>query len=104
MAKLMVLYKTPKDPAAFDAYYFNTHVPIAKTLPGLKSYEVNTSPIVGPAGPSDTHLIAILTFEDMAAVGAAFASPEGAAASADVANFAPDPASVSMMMFEDKVV
>ena len=104
MAKLMVLYKTPKDPAAFDAYYFGTHVPLAKTLPGLRSYEVNVGPIATPAGASDTHLVATLTFDDMAAVGAAFASPEGLAAAADVANFAPDPTSVSMMMFDDKRV
>jgi hypothetical protein len=26
-----VLYKTPKDAGAFDAYYFNTHVPIARS-------------------------------------------------------------------------
>ena len=36
MAKLIVLYKRPKDPKAFDAYYFSTHVPIAKKIPGLR--------------------------------------------------------------------
>jgi hypothetical protein len=30
MARLAVLYKTPKDTAEFDRYYFETHVPIAK--------------------------------------------------------------------------
>ncbi len=104
MAKLMVLYKTPKDPAAFDAYYYGTHVPLAKTLPGLRAYEVNAGPIATPAGPSGTHLIATLTFDDMAAVGAAFASPEGVATAADVRNFAPNESDVTMMMFDDKRV
>ena len=27
MAKLVVLYKTPKDAAAFDNYYSSTHIP-----------------------------------------------------------------------------
>ena len=28
MAKLLALYKTPADPAAFDRYYFSKHVPL----------------------------------------------------------------------------
>ena len=34
MASLVVLYKTPKDAAAFDKYYAETHIPIAKKIPG----------------------------------------------------------------------
>ena len=30
MAKIMALYKNPADTAAFDSYYFSTHVPLAK--------------------------------------------------------------------------
>ena len=30
MAQLLALYHQPADPAAFDRYYFETHVPIAK--------------------------------------------------------------------------
>ena len=41
MAKLVVIYKTPKDKAAFDKYYFETHVPLAKKIPGLRRYEVS---------------------------------------------------------------
>ena len=40
MAQLVVLYKTPKSADAFDRYYFATHVPLAKKLPGLKKYDV----------------------------------------------------------------
>ena len=39
MAQLVVLYKTPKSADAFDNYYFATHVPLAKKLPGLKKCE-----------------------------------------------------------------
>jgi|SRR5579862_1984662 len=88
MARLVVMYKTPKDPAAFDRHYFEKHVPIAKKIPGLKKYEVNKGPVATPAGPSGIHLIAILHFDDMAAVERAFASPEGQAATGDLANFA----------------
>ena len=102
MAKLIVLYKTPADAAAFDAYYFGTHVPLAKTIPGLRSYEVNAGPIGTPQGPSTLHLIATLTFDSMEAIGAAFASPPGKAAAADLANFAQ--AGVEMQMYDTRMV
>jgi uncharacterized protein (TIGR02118 family) len=88
MARLVVMYKTPKDTAAFDKYYFGKHVPLANTIPGLKKYEVNKGPVATPAGPSGIHLIAILHFDDMAAIEKAFASPEGQSAAADLPNFA----------------
>lgn len=88
MAKLIVMYRTPADPAAFDAYYFGKHVAVARKLPGLRSYEVSRGGIGTPAGPSGFHLVAILTFDSMADIEAAMASPEGQAAAADVARFA----------------
>lgn len=88
MADLVVLYKTPTDPAAFDKYYYGTHIPLAKKLPGLRKYTVTKGPVATPAGPSPLYLIAILSFDSMAAIGAAFASPEGKAAAADVPKFA----------------
>ena len=36
MAKVFALYKTPADPAAFDRYYRDVHLPIAKKIPGLR--------------------------------------------------------------------
>ncbi len=88
MASLLVLYKTPTDAKAFDAYYFGKHIPLAKTLPGLRKYTVSKGPVMTPAGPAAIHLIATLDFDDMAAIQAAFASPQGQAAAADLQNFA----------------
>jgi uncharacterized protein (TIGR02118 family) len=88
MAELVVMYKTPKDPAAFDKHYFEKHVPIAKKIPGLRKYQVSQGAVATPAGPSAFHLIATLTFDNLAAIQAAFASPEGKAAAADVPTFA----------------
>ncbi|MFJ1260054.1 EthD family reductase [Cupriavidus sp. CuC1] len=45
MAKLVVLYKKPADTAAFDSYYFSTHVPITKKITGLRRYEVSSGPV-----------------------------------------------------------
>jgi uncharacterized protein (TIGR02118 family) len=82
-ASVLALYKKPADPGAFDEYYKNHHAPLAKTLPGLVSYTV------GRGGENDPyHLVAILTFESQAALGAAMGSPQGAATVADLQNFA----------------
>jgi len=99
MARLVVMYKTPTDPAAFDAYYFDRHVPIAKKIPGVTKYEVSRGSVMTPGGPSGFHLIAILHFDDLDAVQKAFATPEGQAAAADVQTFATG--GVEMIMFED---
>ena len=48
MARLIALYKTPKDPAAFDRYYFATHAPLAKKIPGLRKYEVSQGGVQVP--------------------------------------------------------
>ena len=98
MARLVVMYKTPKDPAAFDQYYFKTHIPIAMKIAGIRKYEVSRGPVVTPAGPSGLHLIATLHFDDLAAIQRAFASPEGQAAAADVQKFATG--GVDMYLFE----
>jgi uncharacterized protein (TIGR02118 family) len=88
MAQVIVTYKTPKDPAAFDKYYAETHIPLAKKMPGLRKYQISQGPVGSPGGASGIHLVAILSFDNMAAVGAAFGSPEGKAAAGDVAKFA----------------
>ena len=104
MARVLAIYKTPKDAGAFDKYYFETHVPIAKKLPGLRKFEVSQGCVVAPAGDPGIHRIAILHFDDMAAIQAAFSSPEGHSTAADVAVFAPEPGAVQILMFETRMV
>ena len=87
MAHLLVLYNTPADPAAFDRYYRETHIPIAKKVPGLRSYRISNGPVQALSGNAP-YLVAILEFDSVAGINAAFASPEGQAAAADVPNFA----------------
>jgi uncharacterized protein (TIGR02118 family) len=102
MARLMVMYKTPKDAVAFDEHYFETHIAIAKKIPGLRKYEISKGPVVTPAGPSGFHLIATLHFDDVAAIQKAFASPEGQAAVADVQTFTTD--RPNMLIFDSHEV
>jgi uncharacterized protein (TIGR02118 family) len=102
MARLVVIYKTPKDAAAFDKHYFGTHVPIAKKIPGLRKYEVSQGPVAAPDGSSGFHLVATLHFDNMTAIQNAFASAEGQAAAADVQTFTTD--RPYMLLFDSREV
>ena len=88
MAKLLVLYKTPTDAAAFDKYYADTHIPLAREIPGLRHYEISRGPVASPAGTSGVHLVATLTFDSLAALQDGLGSPDGQAAAGDLPNFA----------------
>ncbi len=102
MAKLLALYKHPQDPAHFDKHYHGTHVPLAKLIGGLRKYEVSAGPVATPQGASQYYLVAELTFDSMAAIGHALASPEGQAVGADLAKFASG--GVDLLVFETNEV
>ncbi|MFN7998618.1 MAG: EthD family reductase [Bryobacteraceae bacterium] len=101
MAQVLVLYNAPADPAAFDRYYRETHIPLAHKIPGLRSYTVSSSPVQALAG-SAPYLVAILTFDSMADIHAALVSPEGQATAADLQNFASGGA--TLLMYDHKAV
>jgi uncharacterized protein (TIGR02118 family) len=100
MARLLVMYKTPRDAAAFDRHYAEKHIPLAKKIPGVRKYEVSKGAVATPAGPAGYHLVAILQFDDIAAIQQAFASAEGQAAVADVQTFATG--GVDIFMFDSR--
>jgi uncharacterized protein (TIGR02118 family) len=104
MALMIVIYRRPPDPEAFDKHYFDVHVPLARKLPGLRKYEVSTGPIASLAGAQDCHQVAILHFDDLAAIRAAFASEIGQVCAADRKVFAPNDADVQMFLFETQDV
>jgi uncharacterized protein (TIGR02118 family) len=87
MAKLIVIYRIPRDPAEFDRYYAQVHTPLAKKIPGLRRLEV-TRLTGAPSGASDLYLIAELYFDNAAAREAALASNEAKATEADLSKFA----------------
>jgi uncharacterized protein (TIGR02118 family) len=101
MAQLLVLYNTPANLAVFDGYYHQTHIPLAKKIPGLRSYLISNGPVQALAG-SAPYLAAILNFDSMADLSAALASPEGQAAAADLSNFASGGA--TLLIYQSKAV
>jgi uncharacterized protein (TIGR02118 family) len=100
MAQLLVLYNQPADPAEFDRYYFETHIPLAKKVPGLRSYIVSAGKPAMMVGSVSPHLVAELEFDSMDALQAGMASPEGQAAAADAAKFAQ--AGVTLLVFDTR--
>ena len=104
MARMVVIYKAPKDVDAFNRHYFETHVPLAKKLPGLRKYEVSSGAIVPASKISEAFMIATLHFDDLAAIKSAFASDCGQACAADRRKFAPDDSSFQMYLYDDKEV
>jgi uncharacterized protein (TIGR02118 family) len=101
-AHVLVLYNEPKDPHAFEAYYFGTHIPLAKRLPGLRNYTVNRGQLAAAQGKPPYFLVAVLEFDSMGAVQEAFASAEGVATAQDVPNFASG--GVTILMYEVQAV
>ncbi len=88
MIRLLVLYGHPKDPAAFDRYYGQIHIPLAKRMQGLKKWTIGKVQGTPDGQPSEYYYIADLYADSREAIEAILATPEGQAAVADVPNYA----------------
>ncbi|MGC2192397.1 MAG: EthD family reductase [Candidatus Dormiibacterota bacterium] len=97
-ARIIVLWGTPQDAAEFDRHYRQVQIPLAKKLPGLRSYTLSRN-AASVRGGDPYYLIAELDFDDMSCLQKAFQSPEGQATAADVADLAAS-VRVHSMVFE----
>ena len=104
MARMVVIYRTPKNVEAFDRHYFEIRVPLAKKLPGLRKYEVSDGRSERRWEPPMFIGSERCIFDDLAAIEKAFASAEGQAAGADCRLFAPDDSGVQMFLFDNREV
>jgi len=88
MIRLLVLYGHPEDPTAFDKYYQEIHVPLAKKMEGLKKWTIGKVAGTPDGKPSDYYYIADLYADSREQLEEILASPEGQAAVEDVPKFA----------------
>lgn len=88
MFRVSVCYGQPTDSAAFDAYYEQTHTPLARKIPGLAGFTTGKCRSLMPGQDAPYYMVASLLFNSADDLKGALTSPEMAAASADVANFA----------------
>lgn len=89
MIKMMAIYKKPVNKDEFDSYYFNTHLPLASKMPGLRRVEIDK--IYGtPFGETNYYMIANMYFDSKEDLNSALSSPEGRACGKDLKNFTTD--------------
>ena len=98
MVRLIALFNTPDDPAAFDAHYRDVHTPIVHRYPGLRELRLSRT---SPPGPMEMpfYLMAEMVFDDRGALDAALASDAGRESARDLRNFAG--AGVQIFVAED---
>ena len=101
MNRLTVLYGHPRDPAEFDRYYNEVHIPIAKRMKGLKGWTIGKCESATPGEQPPYYMIVGLYAATRADLEAILASPEGQATIADVPNFATGGVT---FMFDNEVV
>jgi uncharacterized protein (TIGR02118 family) len=88
MVKMSVLYGQPKDPAAFEKYYAETHMPLVSKMQGVSKIEL--SKVVGtPDGREAAfYRMADLYFNNDHDMKRVLDTSEAKATVADLANFA----------------
>jgi uncharacterized protein (TIGR02118 family) len=101
MHRLTVLYGHPKDPAEFDRYYRDVHIPIAKRMKGLQGWTIGKCESTTPGEPPPYYMIVGLYAATRADLEAILGSPEGQATIADVPNFA---SGGVIFLYDDEVV
>ncbi len=99
MIRFLVLYPQPTDAPAFERHYHEIHLPLAKQLPGLRSYTTSRDPSTIRGGER-YYLIAELEWGDMAALQADFRSQLGQELSRDVDKLAELCPGIQSMVYE----
>jgi uncharacterized protein (TIGR02118 family) len=98
--KVTALYNAPKDPAAFEKYYAETHMPLVYAVKGIARVEL-AKPLPGPDGKAPAYYrITELWFDNMQAMQSVTGQPEWKKVREDVANFATGGATVLVSEIE----
>jgi uncharacterized protein (TIGR02118 family) len=96
--RLIALYATPEDPAAFDAHYREVHAPIVNRYPGMLDMRLTRADGVAGREPA-YYLMAEMFFDSRADLDAALTSDAGVESGKDLRNFAA--AGVTLLVVED---
>ena len=86
MFKLIAIYAKPVDPETFTKHLTSVHLPMVSKFPGLRALHYDLP--LNPETDDEGFAVVECDFENEADLRAALSSPEGAAASADVPNYA----------------
>jgi uncharacterized protein (TIGR02118 family) len=86
--KVVVLYGQPTDPAAFEAHYANTHLPLVDRMPRIQRFEAGRVVGTPEGGDPPFYRIAELWFDSPEDLQSAMGCEEGQATAGDIPNFA----------------
>lgn len=101
-ANVLALFNQPAEPSAFEQHYADTHIPLAKKIPGLRSLEISAGGVHALDGSQPFYRIAVLKFDSMQALQDGLSSPEGQDAANDLPNFASG--GVTLVVFDTETV
>jgi uncharacterized protein (TIGR02118 family) len=87
MHRSLVLYLPPEDPQAFREYYESTHIPLFKSVPGLRAFRYSFN-VSAPEGKSPYVAVSEAEWDDAQAYGEALSTPEGRKSLADIRKYA----------------
>ncbi|WP_194893099.1 EthD family reductase [Catenulispora pinisilvae] len=96
LVRFLFLWEQPTDPEAFEKHYREVHIPLARKLPGLRSYAITDDP--QPVRGEPYYRIAELRWDSMDELRTAFASPAGQACAEDATGMAENAAARSMIL------
>jgi len=88
MFRISACYGRPSATDAFHDHYDNVHTPLVLRIPGLARLTTGMCQPLAPDQDPPYYMVAGLIFESVEDLETALNSPEMAAASADVRNFA----------------
>jgi uncharacterized protein (TIGR02118 family) len=78
--RLVILFGAPTEPAAFESYYLQAHVPLAEQMTGIVRFESGLAISALGGEPAAFYRMATMEFASLGDLEAALASPEGQAA------------------------
>src|SRR6266568_9077426 len=101
MMRIVSLHGHPEDPVEFDRYYRDVHTPLVQRIPGVRNIRFGRVLGTNNGSPPPYYLVSDVYFDDAVALEAAQATPEMAAALADVPNFATGGGTIMLCEYED---
>lgn len=85
--KFMVLYGHPPNPAEFEKYYLDVHMPLVAAIKGARRMEAAKCLPQADGSPPAFYRVFEAWFDNPEQMAAAFGTPEGVKARDDVKNF-----------------
>ena len=85
--KFMVLYGHPPNPAEFEKYYLEVHMPLVNALKGARRIEAAKCLPQADGSPPAFYRVFEAWFDSPEHMAAVFGTPEGTKVRADVPNF-----------------